>query len=87
MASHRQTAIAESIQECLLNQKNPTFPAYIPAYFNIYCLHFERVREELFNTLKRIWNIRPDEYVKSFTGKDALVPMVRNASGHALQCV
>lgn len=80
MPPRRETAIAHSVQYSLThNDRKPTLLGSVPGYFHVYWLTFECVREDLFKALRGTWQMEQNEYLKSFTGKKALVPMVHHS--------
>ncbi|KAI1103691.1 SAICAR synthase-like protein [Jackrogersella minutella] len=88
----RETLIARSIVYAILTSKENGDPARKPSLvarflrlFYIYWLSFRLVREDLFKTLRGVWQIKEDDYRDSFVFKKqklkkekdrrALVPM------------
>lgn len=64
--------IARSITYSILrsDQQQKSVLARIPAFFYVYWLTFECVREDLFKALRGIWQVDEDEYRKSFGADD-----------------
>ncbi|CAK3894058.1 SAICAR synthase [Lecanosticta acicola] len=79
--ARRQNVIATSITHSIRHsdEKRKPVTARIPAFFYVYWLTFECVREDLFKALRAAWQISEDEYRKSFGADDkvaaALKPM------------
>ncbi len=65
--SRRQDVIASSIQYSIINtDKQPLVLDKLPSYFYVYHLTFVCVREDLFTTLRRTWQIDEDDHHASF---------------------
>lgn len=76
----RQQIIARSVTYSVLHSdRPPSFLAKLPAFFYLYWLTFECLREDLFTALRGVWEIDLKDYRKSFGAedrkKDALQPM------------
>lgn len=66
--ARRQDMIARSITYSILrsDQQQKSVLARIPAFFYVYWLIFECVREDLFKALRGVWQVDEHEYRKSF---------------------
>lgn len=70
--ARRQDVIARSVAYSIIHgeDKRRGVLARIPAYFYLYWLTFQCVREDLFNSLRGIWQIEDEDYRKSFGDGD-----------------
>lgn len=68
----RQEVIANSIEWSIVHsdEKKRIFIHDIPNYFYIHWLTFQCVREDLFQDLRKAWQIKMEDYYASFGGKD-----------------
>lgn len=68
----RQDVIAHSVTYSILHSdlKRKCLVTRLPTFFYIYWLELQCVNEDLFKSLRGIWQIQEDEYRKSF-GSDS----------------
>jgi hypothetical protein len=69
--SSRHEVIADSIQHAITHSdKRPGFFNCVPGFFYIHWLTFECVRVDLFKGLRDLWEIKDEDYLASFGGKE-----------------
>ena len=69
--SSRKDAIAHSIQYSITHSdRKSTFSSDISGFFYVHWLTFQRVRVDLFRALRETWEVRDEDYIASFGGKE-----------------
>ena len=67
----RQDVIAHSIQYSITHSdRKSTFSSDISGFFYVHWLTFQRVRVDLFRALRDTWEIKDEDYIASFGGKE-----------------
>ena len=67
----RQETIAQSIQYSITyRDKQSSFLSSVSGYFYTHWLTFARVRPDLFENLRKTWDIKNQGYLASFGGQD-----------------